>query len=182
MDAVTEVLLDRSRVAQNVSRMVVVSLLLHGAVLTAIVVLPHVLSRPEEPKSIMTITLGGAPGPQQGRLTMADKAVQQAAPDSPKPKEDTPPALPKPEMVEALKTAKPLPKTPAKPEPKKEQTPLHGSKATEGPEVKPGAARVETHGAAIRFGGLATGGGGGGAAVTDVKDFCCPEYLIAVTD
>jgi outer membrane biosynthesis protein TonB len=182
MDAVTQVLLDRTRAAQDLSRMVVVSLLLHGVLVTAIVVLPHVLARPAEPKSVMTITLGGAPGPQQGRLTMADKAVQQPSPDAAKPKQDTPPALPKPEMVEPLKAAKPLPKAPAKPEPQKEPTPLHGSKATEGPEVKPGAARVETHGAAIPFGGLATGGGGGGSATTDVKDFCCPEYLIAVTD
>jgi outer membrane biosynthesis protein TonB len=182
MDAVTEVLLDRTRVAQNVSRMVVVSLLLHGTLLTAIVVLPHVLEKPPEPKSVMTIMLGGAPGPVQGRLAIADKAVQQPTPDATKPKQDTPPALPKPEMVEALKTAKPLPKSAAKPEPKKEVTPLHGSKPTQGPEVKAGAAKVDTHGAPIPFGGLGTGGGGGGSATTDVKDFCCPEYLIAVTE
>lgn len=182
MDAVTEILLDRTRVAQNVSRMVVVSLLLHGALLTAIVVLPHVLQRPSEPKNVMTITLGGAPGPVQGRLPIAQKTVQQAAPDTAKPKTDTPPALSKPEMVEPLKAAKPLPKSPAPPEPKKDVTQLHGTKPTQGAEVKPGAAKVDTHGAAIPFGGLATGGGGGGAAVTDVKDFCCPDYLIAVTD
>jgi len=182
MDAVTEVLLDRSRVTQDVSRMVIVSLLLHGALLTAIIVLPHVLARHEEPKSVMTITLGGAPGPVQGRMAIASKAIQQPAPDTAKPKVDTPPALAKPEMVEALKNAKPVPKSPPKSEPKKDVTPLHGSKPTQGPEVKPGAARVETHGAAIPFGGLATGGGGGGAAVTDVKDFCCPEYLLAVTE
>src|SRR5215471_657324 len=113
MDAVTQVLVDRTRVAQNISRMVVVSLLLHGTLLTAIIVLPHVLQRPSEPKSVMTITLGGAPGPVQGRLAIAAKAVQEAVPDTAKPKADTPPALPKPEMVEALKTARPLPKTAA---------------------------------------------------------------------
>jgi TonB family protein len=43
--------------------------------------------------------------------------------------------------------------------------------------VKAGSAKVETHGAAIPFGGLATGGGGAGAAYTDFADFCCPEYL-----
>ena len=43
--------------------------------------------------------------------------------------------------------------------------------------MKAGTARVETHGAAVPFGGLATGGGGAGAAYTDFKDFCCPEYL-----
>ena len=43
--------------------------------------------------------------------------------------------------------------------------------------MKAGTARVETRGAAVPFGGLATGGGGAGAAYTDFKDFCCPEYL-----
>jgi outer membrane biosynthesis protein TonB len=183
MDAVTEVLLDRSRDAQNFSRMVVLSLLLHGVLLSAITILPRMFARVPEQKNIMTITLGGAPGPVQGHTPISAKAVQQVAPDNAKPKQDTPPALTKPEMVEPLKNAKPQPKTPPKTEPKKEEpTPLHGAKPTQGAEVKPGVARVETHGAAIPFGGLATGGGGGGAAVTDVKDFCCPDYLIAVTN
>jgi outer membrane biosynthesis protein TonB len=182
MDAVTEVLLDRSRDAQNFSRMVVLSLLLHGLLLSAITILPRMFAPVPEQKNIMTITLGGAPGPVQGHTPISAKAVQQVAPDSAKPKQDTPPALTKPEMVEALKSAKPQPKVEPKPEPKKEATPLHGAKPTQGVEVKPGVARVETHGAAIPFGGLATGGGGGGAATTEVKDFCCPDYLVAVTD
>lgn len=182
MDAVTQVLLDRSRVTQNISRMVVVSLIGHGVLLSAMLVLPRMLERAPEPRNVMTISLGGAPGPFQGRAAISAKAVQQVAPTPAKPRQDTPPALNKPEMVEPLKNAKPLPKTPAKPEPKKEVAPLHGSKPTEGAEVKPGMARVETHGAAIPFGGLATGGGGGGAATTDIKDFCCPDYLIAVTE
>ncbi|HEX6463460.1 MAG TPA: TonB C-terminal domain-containing protein [Vicinamibacterales bacterium] len=182
MDAVTEVLLDRSRDAQHFSRMVVVSLLLHGALLTAIVVLPHVLARAQEPKSVMMITLGGAPGPYQGRLAISAKQVQQVTPDTSKPKQDTPPAMTKPEMVEALKNTKPIAKTPPKPEPKKETAQLHGRTPTQGAEIKPGMARVDTKGAAVPFGGLATGGGGGGSATTDVKDFCCPDYLIAVTN
>ena len=182
MDAVTEVLLDRSRDAQNFSRMVVLSLLLHGLLLSAITILPRMFAPPPPQANIMTITLGGAPGPVQGHTPISAKAIQTVAPDAAKPKQDTPPALTKPEMVEALKTAKPQPKTESKPEPKKETTPLHGAKPTQGAEVKPGIARVETHGAAIPFGGLATGGGGGGAATTDVKDFCCPDYLVSVTD
>jgi outer membrane biosynthesis protein TonB len=182
MDAVTEILIDRSRITQNISRMVLLSLVGHGVLLSVLVVLPYVLQRAPEPRNVMTITLGGAPGPVQGRTPISAKQVQEVAPDAAKPKQDTPPALAKPEMVEALKTAKPLPKAPAKPEPKKETTPLHGSKPTQGTQVAPGIARVDTRGAAIPFGGLATGGGGGGAATTDVKDFCCPEYLIAITE
>lgn len=182
MDAVTEVLLVRSRDVQKFSRMVVLSLVMHGVLLTALVVLPHALARAPETKSIMTISLGGAPGPVQGHTAISAKPVQQVAPATAKPKTDTPPALPKPEMVEPLRTAKLLPKATAKPEPKKDTPQLHGPTPTQGAEVKPGAARVETHGAQSQIGGLATGGGGGGAAVTDVKDFCCPDYLIAVTE
>ena len=68
-------------------------------------------------------------------------------------------------MVEPIKTAKPQPKAAAKPEPKKDRPQLHGRKPTTGPEVKAGDARVETSGAAIPFGGLATGGGGAGCGV-----------------
>lgn len=182
MDAVTQVLIDRARVTENISRMVALSLVGHAVLVTAVVLLPHVLQRPPDQRNVMTITLGGAPGPFQGRAAISAKAVQEVAPPTSKPKQDTPPALNKPEMVEALKNARPLPKTPAKPESKKEITPLHGSKPTVGAEVKPGMARVETHGAPIPFGGLATGGGGGGAATTDIKDFCCPDYLTAVTE
>jgi outer membrane biosynthesis protein TonB len=126
---------------------------------------------------VMTISLGGAPGPLQGHNPISAKAIQQVAPPDAKPKNDTPPALNKPEMIEAVKNARPQPKAPVKPEPKKEAVQLHGAKPTEGAEIKPGIAKVETHGSAIPFGGLATGGGGAGTAYTDYADFCCPEYL-----
>jgi outer membrane biosynthesis protein TonB len=182
MDAVTAVLLDRSRVAQDFSRMVLLSLVLHGVLLTAIVVLPHEFARTVVRPNVMTITLGGAPGPVQGHLAISAKPVQVAAPETAKPRQDTPPALPKPEMVEAVKNAKPLPKAAAKPEPAKETPQLHGRTPTQGAEVKPGMARVDTKGAPIPFGGLGTSGGGGGGAFTDVKDFCCPDYLLAITE
>ena len=120
---------------------------------------------------------GRVPGPLQGHNPISAKAVQEAAPPEAKPKNDSPPALSKPEMIEAVKTARPQPKAPAKPEPKQEVPQLHGPKPTQGAEVKPGVAKVETHGSPIPFGGLATGGGGAGTAYTEYADFCCPEYL-----
>jgi outer membrane biosynthesis protein TonB len=85
-------------------------------------------------------------------------------------------------MIEPVKTAKPETKAPAKPELKKETPQLHGAKPTTGPEARAGTARVETQGAAIPFGGLSSqGGSGGGGAYTDLKDFCCQEYLTTVT-
>jgi len=180
VDAVTEVLIDRARTQQKLSRMVVVSLVLHGMLITALAVLPQFRHAPP-PTSYMTIVLGGTPGPQQGRTPTSAKEVQEVAKPAAKPTPEAPPALRKPDLVEPVKTAKPETKAAAKPEPKKETPQLHGSKPTTGPEPKAGIARVETQGAAIPFGGLSTGGGGAGGAYTDLKDFCCQDYLNTVT-
>jgi len=181
MDAVTEVLLDRSRDVQKLSRMVMVSLLVHGTLLTAIAVVPRLLpgQATSPPEHVIDISVAGPEGPIQGRNAMSGKEIQQAVPDLPKPKSDLPPALIKPEMVESLKTAKPEPKAIPKPEPKKEVPQLHGRTPTQGAEVKAGAARVDTNGAAKPFAGLATGGGLD-SAYTDISDFCCPEYLMTL--
>src|SRR5258708_14782065 len=148
MDAVPEILLDRSRDTKKLSRMVVVSLLLHGALITAITVLPRLLpvAAPASSERVMNISLAGPEGPIQGHNAMSGKQIQEAVPDTAKPKNDAPPALEKPAMVENVKTAKPLPKAIAKAEPKKEVPQLHGRTPTQGAEVKAGAARVYTHG------------------------------------
>jgi outer membrane biosynthesis protein TonB len=181
LDAVTEILIERSQQTDKVSRMVIVSLLAHGVLITAFALAPSWAPHQTDRLPVMTISLGGPPGPPQGRAAIAAKAVQEAVPADVKPKNDAPPALAKPEMTLPVKTAKPDPRTAAKPEPKKEVQQLHGSKPTQGAEVKAGAAKVETHGSATPFGGLATGGGGAGQAYTEYADFCCPEYLSSVT-
>ena len=182
MDVVTEVLLDRTREAETFTQMVIVSLVAHALVITAVALAPGRWgSTAVDNRPVMTISLGGAPGPVQGRNPISGKAVQEVAPEPAKARNDSPPALAKPEMVEPVKAAKPSPKAPARPEPKKPEPQLHGSKPTQGAEIKAGAAKVETHGAAIPFGGLATGGGGAGQAYTDYANFCCPEYLTTVT-
>jgi TonB family protein len=181
VDAVTEVLLDRTRDADKLSRMVVLSLIVHGLLLTALAFGPSLgRGRTDANAQVMTISIAGAEGPIQGRNPEAGRAVQQAVPEPAKARNDTPPAPPKPEMVEPIKTAKPAPKAVSKPEPKKEE-PLRGRTPTQGAEVKPGDARADTKGAAIPFGGLATGGGGMNNAYTDFSNFCCPEYLTTMT-
>jgi TonB family protein len=179
MDAVTQILIDRSREADNISRMVALSLIAHAILIAAVAFLPAgwgaSVKKDETPT--MMISLGGAEGPRQGMTAISAKPVQEAAPNAPKPNVQAPPALAKPEMVEPLKTAKPQPKTVAKIEPKKNEPQLHGRTPTTGPEVKQGTARVETGGQTTPFGGLATGGGGAGTAYTDYANFCCPEYL-----
>src|SRR5829696_7727164 len=183
MDAVTEILLERSQQAERLSRMVVLSMIAHGALITALAFAPGMRRTPADNAPVMTISLaGGAPGPDQGRTPMSNVPVQQVAPDAAK-ITPTPPPLAKPEMVIPEKTAKPEPKSTVKPDPKQETQQLHGRKPTQGAEVRPGDAKVETRGAAIPFGGLGTrSGGASGSATTDYADFCCPEYLRTVTD
>lgn len=184
MDAVTEVLLDRSHQADRLSQMVVVSLAAHAILLAAVTFAPRFWPDESNPdlSHVMTISLAGGEGPIQGRNPQSAKAVQQAVPDVAKPKNEAPPMLTKPEMVEPVKTAKPEPKAIPRNEPKKVEPQLHGRTPTQGAEVRQGTARVETGQAnAIPFGGLATGGGPAGGAYTDYADFCCPEYLQTMT-
>ena len=181
MDAVTEVLLQRSDAADSVSRMVGLSLAAHVVVIAMITLVPFGRSASDDNAHVMTISLAGAPGPVQGRNPMAAKPVQEAvkAPDIPT--TQAPPALAKPEMIEPLKIAKPQPRAPAKPDIQKVEPQLHGRTPTRGAEVTEGKARVDTQ-SAIPFGsGLATGGGGAGAAYTDYADFCCPDYIQTMT-
>jgi TonB family protein len=178
MDAVTQILIDRSGEADTVRRTVLLSLVAHAALIALVVLVPAGWgSAVHDERAVMTISLGGAPGPRQGINPISAKPVQQAAPDAPKANTQAPPALTKPDMIEPLKTAKPQPKAAATIEPRKQEPQLHGRTPTTGPEVKAGAARIETGGQARPFGGLATGGGGAGAAYTDFANFCCPEYL-----
>jgi TonB family protein len=181
MDAVTEILLDRSRDGEKVTRMVVLSLVAHVALIAAFTYAPSRWTTvPKTNERVMNISLAGGDGPIQGHNPIAAKPKQEAVPDPAKARNDSPPALPKPEMVEPIASAKPSPKTPAKVEPKKDVTQLHGSKPTQGAEVTTGSAKVETHG--VAFGsGLATGGAGLPGAYTDYADFCCPEYLQTMT-
>jgi len=180
VDAVTEVLIDRSYQADRLSRMVVVSFVAHAAFISLVALAPRLWPEPDavDERHIMTISLAGAEGPVQGRNPESAKPVQQVTAEPVKAKDEAPPALAKPDMVEPIKAAKPEPKTVAKPEPKKEVPQLHGRTPTQGAEVRAGTARVQTgQTAAIPFGGLATGGGGTPGAYTDFADFCCPEYI-----
>jgi TonB family protein len=175
MDAVSQILVDRAREADKFSRMVMLSLVVHATLISAIAFVPSKWSTTPDPAHVMTISLGGAPGPVQGRNPISNKPIQEAVPETVKAKDTTPPP-PKPEMVEPVKAAPPIPKT-AKAEPQKEQQ-LRGRTPTQGAEVREGTAKVETGSQSqTKFGGLATGGGGQGAAYTDYADFCCPEYL-----
>jgi outer membrane biosynthesis protein TonB len=177
MDAVSEVLADRAKQADKVAQMVIVSLVAHAALIAAVTYVPTNWNAPVETGKVMTISLGGAPGPVQGRNPMSDVARQVAVPETAKPSVTTTPAAAKPEMILPTKTAPAAPKAVVKPDNKD----ARGRTPTQGAEVTTGTAKVETGSRTqTKFGGLATGGGGAGAAYTDYADFCCPEYLEAM--
>jgi protein TonB len=176
-EAVSDVLIERARAAEGLSRMLAVSLLAHGAFIALVTLMPEFWGSTEvrPPASVMTVSLGGSSGPDTPGRTISERAVQAVAPADDKPVEDTPPAPTPPEMTEAAPAAKPVPKTKPVEKPA-EKSPAR--KPTTGEEIKPGDAKVKTGGAHVPFGGLAQSGGGGAEGVRlDVQNFCCPEYL-----
>lgn len=187
-EAVSDILLERARDGDGVSRMVLVSLFAHAILIAGLVVMPANWRNASVPPDAtpMMITLSNAgTGPDAGGLTpISARPVQEEAPATSKPEPIAPPAPKAPEMVVPEPAAKPAPKTPAK----QVEKPVDKSTArrpASGPEVKAGDARADTGGAAIPFGGLTRPSGGGAATntvTTDYADFCCPTYLNQMVD
>lgn len=177
-EAVSDILIDRAREAEGMSRMLAVSMTAHVTLLAIVMLMPaewRSSSQRVEPQ-LITISLGGTSGPDStGMTSISERPVQTVAPPEAKPVPDARPAPKAPEMIEPERVAKPAPK-PVKPvEKPAEKSPAR--KPTSGEEIKAGEARVKTGGAVIPFGGLSTGGGGTGGMHLDVQNFCCPDYL-----
>ncbi len=178
-DPVSAALLERAREPRGFAATTVASALVHLLAVALLVFVPAQWRAGAAPeRDVMTISLGGAPGPRAGGMTaMGGQAVQQAVPQEPRPR-PAPPAAPAqraPEMVEPVKAA-PKPAQKAEPEAPRPVLPEPaGRTPTRGAEVRQGSAIAQTGGAGIGF-GLSTGGGGTGGEF-NVGDFCCPEYL-----
>ena len=180
-EAVSAILQDRSREADGLSRMLTLSVAAHVALVAAMWLLPSGWGQREaDNRPVMTVSLGGPEGPNTGGMTsMAGRAVQSIA--KPETKViDTPPAAKPPEMIEPDRITKPTAKPPRAIDKPADKSPARTPAA--GAEIKAGAARVNTGGAAVPFGGLAQGGGGGGGVRLDVQNFCCPEYLALMVE
>jgi TonB family protein len=119
---------------------------------------------------VMTISLGGAPGPRNGGLTtMGGRTVQAPTPEPVK-RVETPPAPKTPEMALPTKNARVVkPQTREAPKEATARTPATG-------EPQEGSTRVNTGARGQGF-GLTSGGGGGTGVTVDTANFCCPEYL-----
>jgi TonB family protein len=144
-----------------------------GVVLFCVVVPREWIST--RPKPLMTITLGGTPGPRStGTTSIGGRTIEEVAPPPkrPEPIRPTPKAEPDPVPVKTPpQTAKPSRTT--KPDQTATRTP------TTGRQVMAGSTPVDT-GARGQGAGLTFGGGGTGGE-TNLADFCCKEYLHLLT-
>jgi protein TonB len=159
--------------------MVAISALAHAVLLTVFAFVPGMMGArvPDEPRSVMTISLGGAPGPRAGGMTpMGGQPVQRSVPDPPpqaRPQPVRPPAARQPEMRVPTPDARPTRQPP--PPPQEAPAEARGTTPTRAPREQLGSAVSPTGGQGIGL-GLSTGGGGVGGQL-QIGDFCCPEYL-----
>src|SRR5258706_3228606 len=113
---VTDIIVARAQVSERVNSMVPWSIAAHMALLAFMILMPASWrgAMDEGPRTVMTISLGGAPGPRNGGLTSeGGRTVQAPPPAEPVRRVETPPAPKTPEMSLPTKNpriAKPQPK------------------------------------------------------------------------
>ena len=184
---VTDVLRERMKEPSGLRAMSLVSMLVHALVAAGLVFGPiRWASRPvAQDKPVMTITLGGAgEGPKSGGLTaMGGRPVQTTEPPPLKAEPLRAPAAKVPEMTIPKVVSKPVVTPKPAPPPPVDSAPAdaRGKTPTRGAEVRAGSAVAETTARGQGF-GLASGGGAGSGSTLDVADFCCPDYLILMSD
>jgi len=167
-ESVSDLIAARARYQATLASPLVWSVAAHACVVAAIFLAPA-RSTDQPQRIVMSISLGGAPGPRAGGMTqMGGRAVPPPPPEPVKQAPPTPPAparpaatlpSPKPAAAPPRQTRQPAPPTPAATEPPRE-----------------GSTRVETGARGQGF-GLSTGGNGARGMELEVTNFCCPEYL-----
>jgi TonB family protein len=180
MDAVSAVLVQRTRDTERLAPVVGWSAVAHLVITLLIAIVPAAWlgTMQREPEVIMQVSLGGAVGPRDGGLaTLGGRPIQQERPVEAK-KTIEPvraPAAKAPEMVEPTKTAPKLtPTATVEAKDPRSRTPTRGEK------IEQGNAVAQTAGKGQGF-GLSSGGGGTGGYL-DVANFCCPDYLATMID
>ena len=169
---VTDIIVARAQISERLNTMIPWSIAAHIGLLAFMIFMPASWrgAIDEGPRTVMTISLGGAPGPRNGGLTTEGGRTVQAPPPEPVRKLETPPAPKTPEMTLPTKNArivKPQPKE--APKEATARTPATG-------QPQEGSTRVDTGAKGQGF-GLTAGGGAGTGVQLDVANFCCPEYL-----
>jgi len=179
---VSDVLRDRMHEPAGLQRMLTLSVAVHLSLAAAVLLSRGLLTHPADaPKTVMTISLGGSVGPENGGMTaMGGRPVQEATPPEEAPKREAvrPPAAKTPEMTMPAPNAKPLKKLAAAAVPVKQapdeargRTPVRGKQAAFGSAIADTGQRGQGF-------GLSTGGGAGSGSSLDITgDFCCPDYV-----
>lgn len=162
--------------SRRANRAISWSVALHVVAVATAFLLPREWFAKKPPPAVMTISLGGVTaGPKStGTESMGGRAVEQVAPPPkrpepvPDPKAPPAPAMPTrtPPRTAATEPAK-VPKPPPMPP---TRAPVTGQRITAGNTPVDTGARGQ--GAGLSFGGQPGTGGD-----TDLKDFCCPDYL-----
>ena len=170
---VTDIIVARSHISERLNAMIPWSIAAHLALFAFMIFMPASWrgAVDEGPRTVMTISLGGAPGPRNGGLTsMGGRTVQAPPPEPVKKVLETPPAAKTPEMALPTKNARQVkPQTQEAPKEATARTPSTG-------QPQEGSTRVDTGARGQGF-GLTSGGGGGTGVTVDTANFCCPEYL-----
>jgi TonB family protein len=168
VDAVTPILVERAREPRGLRNMVVLSVIVHAVATAMLLMMPAPSMQDDSLKNVMTISLGGAPGPRNGGMTNMSARAAETAPDAAK-LPQAPAATKAPEMVLPTK------KEPLKPSPSKASPDARARPVPKAAEATQGDARIDTRAKGVGFG--LTTGGGGATGFLDVANFCCPEYL-----
>ena len=175
MEAVSDVLLSRMQEPRGLRQMTLVSLIAHGAAIALLLFVPADWIAREEPdalRTVMTISLGGAPGPRAGGMTPTGGRPVQAAEPTTDRRAQTAPVVRAPAMTMPEPNARTRPRPTARNAPEE----ARGRTPTRGAEEQAGSTVADTGARGMGF-GLSTAGGGGTGAYLDVGSFCCPEYL-----
>jgi TonB family protein len=172
-ESVTDVIVARSRQPEGLQMMVLWSAAGH-VLLLVLLLLSGTRLAEDRQEPVMTISLGGAPGPRTGGLTQLGARAVQAPPiETPERPAMTPPAPVPPKMTLPDPRSKPVS------QPKVDKAPPQSTakRPNTGPQPTDGNARADT-GVVRGMGfGLSSAGGAGGPVQVDAADFCCPEYL-----
>ena len=178
IEAATDILIARSRVEETWTPVVILSVIAHAIGAAAILVMPAVDLSDDTPKTVMTISLGGAPGPRAGGMSpIGGRTVQEVTTEAAPRRAEAPAATKAPEMTLPAKNARPRQEARTDVAVKESA----GRTTTKGAEIQEGSARADTGGRGQGF-GLSGGGGSGGSVQLDVGEFCCPEYLNTIIE
>jgi len=177
---VTDVLRDRMQTPAGLQKMISVSVGVHLTVAAALIVARGGLfKRHDVPPTLMTISLSGNAGPENGGMTaLGGRPVQTVTPPEEAAKREAvrAPAAKTPEMTVPLPNARTVKPTTA-PAVKQAPDEARGRTPTKGKEQAFGSAIADTGVRGQGF-GLSTGGGvGTGSSLEITGAFCCPEYL-----